>query len=87
MVNIAGFASLAFARASIGLFLLRLVARIRKLTWVVYFGLALNAVQAVALIILTGLHCVPIKKMWEPTTPGFCIPPARFTAADRFLGW
>lgn len=87
MVNIAGFTSLAFARTSIGLFLLRLTARVITWEWVIYLGLALNVVQAIALIILTGVHCVPIQKMWDPTVSGFCISPSKFTAADRFLGW
>lgn len=86
MVTIAGFASLAFARISIGLFLLRLVSQVRKWIWVVYLGLALNVVQAVALIVLTGLQCVPIRKLWDPTVGGFCFPRDRFTIADRFFG-
>lgn len=86
-VTIAGFASLAFARISIGFFLLRLVSPVRKWTWVVYLGLALNVVQAVALIVLTGLQCVPIRKLWDPTVGGFCFPRGRFTIADRFFGW
>ena len=86
MVTISGFASLAFARMSIGLFLLRLVSQVRKWTWVVYLGLALNVVQAVALILLTGLQCVPISKLWNPTIGGFCFPKDRFTIADRFFG-
>lgn len=87
MVNIAGFTSLAFARTSIGLFLLRLTSRVMTSVWVLYFSLVLNAVQAIALIVLTGLHCVPIEKMWDPTMSGFCIGSKKFTVADRFLGW
>nr|ANM86477.1 integral membrane protein [Cladonia uncialis subsp. uncialis]AUW31381.1 putative integral membrane protein [Cladonia uncialis subsp. uncialis] len=86
MVTIAGFAALAFARMSIGLFLLRLVSRVRKWAWVVYLGLSLNVVQAVALILLTGLQCVPIRRLWDPTVGGFCFPRGRFTIADRFFG-
>jgi len=87
MVNIAGFTSLAFARTSIGLFLLRLTSRAVTSEWVLYFGLVLNTVQAIALIVLTGVHCVPIEKMWDPTVSGFCISASKFTVADRFLGW
>ena len=87
MVTIAGFATLAFARASIGLFLLRLVSQVRKWRWAVYFGMILNVLQAVALIILTGIQCVPISKLWDPTVDGFCLPRGRFTIADRFFGW
>ena len=86
LVTIAGFVTLAFARMSIGLFLLRLVSQVRKWTWVVYLGMALNVIQAVALIILTGLQCVPISKLWDPTVGGFCFPRDRFTIADRFFG-
>lgn len=87
MVTIAGFVSLAFARASIGIFLFRLVSQVRKWRWAVYVGMALNVLQAVALIILTGIQCVPISKLWDPTVGGFCLPRGRFTIADRFFGW
>ena len=87
IVNIAGFTSLAFARTSIGFVLLRLTAQVSTWEWVVYFSLALNTIQAVALIVSLVCIAYQSKKIWDPTSSGFCIPPKQFTAADRFLGW
>ncbi|KAF2731482.1 hypothetical protein EJ04DRAFT_579109 [Polyplosphaeria fusca] len=83
MCYFTGYTSLALARTAIGLFLLRIVSRIKSWTWVIYFGLGLNALQTLALIILTGVQCIPMKKMWDPTVSGSCIPPKQYTAAQR----
>nr|POE87139.1 hypothetical protein CFP56_76004 [Quercus suber] len=82
-VNIMGFTSLMLSRTSIGLFLLRLVYPIQKLAIPVYVVLAINTLQAVCLIVWTGLRCVPLKKEWEPSAAGFCINGNRFTIVDR----
>ncbi|KAI9714692.1 MAG: hypothetical protein M1828_001121 [Chrysothrix sp. TS-e1954] len=86
VITIAGFISLALSRTSIGLFLLRVVGKTDRKKWIVYLGLVLNVTQALVLIVLTGVQCVPIKKQWDPTTPGFCIPKDSFTIVDRFFG-
>ena len=76
-VNVADNDMSAFSvfcsRASICVFLLRIVGRIRTWTLLLYLALFLNVCTLIGTVIAFSVNCVPISKTWNTDTPGWCM--------------
>lgn len=66
--------SVAFTKASLCLFLLRIVNRIKMYKyslWIIlWFTMAFN----ICLVLLILLQCIPLPKLWDRSLEGTCLP-------------
>ena len=68
-------------RLSIGLFFLRLVPHSTVCMRLIWGTIAALTVSDIFVSILFFFECRPIRKVWQPTTPGVCNPRALSEAA------
>lgn len=69
---------LAFVKASILLFLLRLGGQKPGVRYAIYGLFTFNALQAVAIFLVALLQCIPIKANWDPVAAATtkCVDPS-----------
>ena len=72
-VNIFNPAGLFFARASICVFLLRIVGTFRKWAYTLWFAMFLNAVVFIGTSITYGVVCIPFRHSYDSKYPGRCM--------------
>ena len=81
-VNILNPVALALTRASICIFLLRLIGSVKIWRRLIWAANVLNVCVAVGTIIMYGINCIPASKAWnqlfDPKTPGWCVNPKVF---------
>lgn len=65
--------SLFCARASICVFVFRIVRRIRPWTILIFVAMVLNGCVLIGNIINFSLNCVPISKIWDSEEAGWCM--------------
>ena len=68
-------------RLSIGLFFLRLIPPKKIYLWVIWGTIAALTVSDIFVSIVYFFECRPIRKVWEPETPGTCFSPEVLSSA------
>lgn len=68
-------------RISISLFFLRLIPPKKFYLWIIRVTIAALIVSAVFVSAIYFIQCTPIRKVWEPGTPGRCLGREVFASA------
>ena len=64
-----------FAKLSVCAFILRLVNKTqRAVTILIYVLMVFLTITAVGVTFYLYLQCIPMRKVWDPTAPGKCLP-------------
>jgi hypothetical protein len=59
-------------KISISIYILR-IRDDKPLRWILWIMMTLMSLATIATIAVLGSACTPLKKMWEPHTPGSCL--------------
>ena len=79
--------AVSLVRLSICLFFLRLIPRKKIYLWTIRGTIAGLVASDIFVSINYFFECVPIRKVWEPATPGKCFPQGvNVTAVWLFQG-
>lgn len=57
---------------SIGFYILR-IHDTRPLRWFLSIIMTLMTLATIAVIVVLSVSCIPLRKLWEPETPGSCL--------------
>lgn len=81
-----GIFSGLFSRVSICLFLLRIFRSVKAWRWGLYAIMTYAMIAVIPTFIILIAHCQPIRKQWDPLSPGTCWPPVVLSRTSYVYG-
>lgn len=74
-------------KCSVCAFVLRLIQGThRRLRFTIWTTIAILTVVTLATLLVIGLQCIPLEKVWRPDLPGSCTPKSAQTQLIRVFG-
>ena len=79
--------SIFLVKISVSLFILRVIKGThRYVRMSIYYLMGFLALSTLAAIIAASVQCIPLKKLWEPDTPGTCVSSSVSPQVTRVFG-